>query len=104
MFLKELFFLNKKKNRYSCIYLYSKWLKISGTTGGTEKIMEYLIKNPGGFWVCKACGFNEKHKSNILTHVESKHYSPWYPCRGNCGKTFKLRNSRCQHEKYCVFE
>ena len=69
----------------------------------TDKISEFFNKTREGLWLCRACGFTEKHKSNIQTHVESKHYSPWYPCRSNCGKSFKLRNSRCQHEKACAF-
>ena len=69
----------------------------------TDKISEFFNKTRDGIWLCRACGFTEKYKSNIQTHVESKHYSPWYPCRSNCGKSFKLRNSRCQHEKACAF-
>lgn len=86
---------------FSCIFEVMPSL-ISGMAP-TDKISEFFNKTREGLWLCRACGFTEKHKSNIQTHVESKHYSPWYPCRSNCGKSFKLRNSRCQHEKACAF-
>ena len=86
---------------FSCIFEVIPSL-ISGMAP-TDKISEFFNKTREGLWLCRACGFTEKHKSNIQTHVESKHYSPWYPCRSNCGKSFKLRNSRCQHEKACAF-
>ena len=70
----------------------------------TDTISEFITKTGEGLWLCKTCGFTEKRKSNIQTHVESNHYSPWYTCRSNCGKTFKLRNSRSKHEKTCVFQ
>ena len=86
---------------FSCIFEVMPSL-ISGMAPN-DKISEFFNKTSEGLWLCRACGFTEKHKSNIQTHVESKHYSPWYPCRSNCGKSFKLRNSRCQHEKACAF-
>ena len=86
---------------FSCIFEVMPSL-ISGMAPN-DKISEFFYKTREGIWRCRACGFTEKHKSNIQTHVESKHYSPWYPCRSNCGKSFKLRNSRCQHEKACAF-
>ena len=71
----------------------------------SDKIMEYLIKTSTGHWFCKECGKYEKLKSHIEAHVESKHYSPaGYPCKANCGKTFKMKHSLYQHEKmYCIF-
>jgi len=92
---------NVLRSDFSCIFEVMPSL-ISGMAP-TDKISEFFNKTREGLWLCRACGFTEKHKSNIQTHVESKHYSPWYPCRSNCGNSFKLRNSRCQHEKACAF-
>ena len=71
----------------------------------TDKIMSYLNKTPEGQWFCNVCGYNEKYKSHVQRHVESKHYSPWYACKANCGKTFKLKNSCFRHEKtHCILK
>ena len=78
--------------------------QISGMIQTTDKVMEYLIKTSSGHWFCKECGKNGKSKSHLEGHVESKHYSPWYPCKANCGKTFKMKNSLLKHERmYCTF-
>ena len=69
----------------------------------TDKISEFITKTGEGIWLCRACGFTEKRKSNIQSHVEKNHYSPWYTCKNNCGRNFKLRNSCYKHEKTCVF-
>ena len=69
----------------------------------TDKISEFFTKTGEGIWICRVCGFTEKRKSNMQSHVESNHYSPWYACRSKCGKNFKLRQSRYKHERTCAF-
>ena len=67
---------------------------------GVDKIKLYMGRTIDGLYVCRACGNLQKHASNMRTHVESKHYSPGYPCQ-TCGRVYKLRNTMTQHGKVC---
>ena len=62
------------------------------------KIVEYFGRSEQGLHMCLDCGWTSDNTGNLRSHVESKHFSPGYKCRF-CAKSFKLRNTRGQHEK-----
>ena len=69
---------------------------------GVDKIKEfYGGRMADGLYHCKVCGFFERNNSNMRAHVESKHYSPGYPCP-ICGKIFKIHASKNLHYKTCL--
>ena len=66
-------------------------------------VRQYMGRSQMGLYECKACGSLQRSHSNLRVHVESKHYSPGYPC-DHCGRVFKICNSLKKHlkEKRCV--
>ena len=80
---------------------YKRYNFVAGDYEAVDKIKNFYERNQlDGFYYCNNCVYADKHFSNIRCHVESKHYSPGYPC-SICGKVFKIRSSIRRHTKIC---
>ena len=61
-----------------------------------NKILEYIEKDPAGFWKCTVCGKMDKKTTNIKEHVEIHVEGLTFPCK-YCEKSFRSRNFLRNH-------
>ena len=61
-----------------------------------QKIKEYFGRNIDGIRQCMACGSLQRSHSGLKFHIESKHYSPGYPCK-ICGKILLHQRDYVKH-------
>ena len=61
-----------------------------------NKILEYIEKDPAGFWKCTVCGKMDKKTTNIKEHVEIHVEGLTFPCK-YCEKSFRSRNILRNH-------
>ena len=63
-----------------------------------QQIKDYFGKNQDGMRACMACGCLQRSHSGLKFHVESKHFSPGYPCKV-CGKILLHQRDYVKHIK-----
>ena len=61
-----------------------------------NKILEYIEKDPAGFWKCTVCGKMDKKTTNIKEHVELHFEGLTFTCK-YCEKSFRSRNILRNH-------
>ena len=62
-----------------------------------EKVSEYLEKVDTGNFRCKICGKEGNRSRNLKNHIETHMEGLSFPC-GNCGKIFRSRIQKQNHE------
>ena len=65
----------------------------------TDQVTQFFGRSEDGQYFCKACGLRCKAHSILRAHVQSKHYTPGYPC-DDCGKVYSHKSSLLKHYKY----
>ena len=61
-----------------------------------QQIKQYFGRNQDGMRECQACGCLQRSHSGLKFHIESKHYSPGYPCK-ICGKILLHQRDYVKH-------
>ena len=66
-----------------------------------SRVEKYFGRSEDGFYFCKAPGCDylsqsKKSKFNLQRHVETRHYTPGYPC-SRCPKVYKAQTDLKKH-------
>ena len=90
---------NNQVDFYALIFLF-----ISGIIETPEDFQRFAIKLDHGPFKCHYCEYFHDRKSQVLFHIESKHFpnSFTYNCRF-CKHTLKLRSTLVRHESKCAY-
>ena len=64
------------------------------------EVRAFLLPIGGGTYKCAQCNHPPNNLANVKSHIESKHYSPGYPCR-ICGRAYAIEKAVKRHMKKC---